>query len=533
MKKVMLVDDEIVIRENIRACIDWEKEGFIYCGDASDGEMALPMIDEWRPDILITDIKMPFMDGIELSSIVRQRLPDTKIIILSGHDEFSYARTALRIGVEEYFLKPISSADLVALLHTVGRKIDRERREKRKPAFTREKLLGDLCGGLIAETEAREAAQALSLPLSASHYAAVVWDLRCPDNGSSPDEAALHAAQYALEERAVGYGDMWRYSRSRTEEVWILRGNSPEEISALLEKLHRETLPELERSLPCSVAIGTGSVQDRLQGIHASFLKAEEDRSLRRLARQNKHALWETIGDEREIPFLDRPRYLEFLKIGTPADADRFIRDFAEALRGMDWNASLYGYYALNDLTLETLQEAKRTLRLAEDPHRALDDLQRQIKEIRSWETCAAYLRALADAFWEWRSESSGKYGDMIAKVKEFIRERYGDDGLSLQHAAEHVCVSPSHLSKVFSQETGQTFIECLTQTRIRKAMELLQTTNDRTYEIAYSVGYGDAHYFSNLFKKTTGLSPREYRRQGKESAGPEGASDDDDDRSA
>lgn len=99
------------------------------------------------PDILITDIKMPFMNGLELSSIVRQRLPDTKIIILSGHDEFSYARSALQIGVEEYCLKPVHSVDLIKLLHSVGDKIDHERRMKERKAYTREKLFGDLCGG--------------------------------------------------------------------------------------------------------------------------------------------------------------------------------------------------------------------------------------------------------------------------------------------------------------------------------------------------------------------------------------------------
>ena len=116
MKKVMFVDDEILIREHIRDYVDWDKEGFIYCGDASDGEMALPLIEKWKPDILITDIRMPFMDGIQLSKIVKQRLPNTKIVILSGHDEFEYARTALRIGVEEYLLKPIGPSDLILLL---------------------------------------------------------------------------------------------------------------------------------------------------------------------------------------------------------------------------------------------------------------------------------------------------------------------------------------------------------------------------------------------------------------------------------
>jgi two-component system response regulator YesN len=514
MKKVMLVDDEIVIRENIRDCMDWEKEGFIYCGDASDGEVALPLIEERRPDILITDIKMPFMDGIELSSVVRQRLPETKIVILSGHDEFHYARSALRLGVEEYILKPVSSADLMEVLHSVSRKIDRERRERRKPAYSLEKLFGDLCGGLITTAEAAEAADALSLPLQASHYAVAVWDMRSLEHAAAPGSPLWQDAEAKLRDRAAELGSVWTYKRSRTETVWIVRGHSEEEVSGLLERIVKQVLPELERTMPGAVCVGTGSVQNRLLGIHASFLEAEEDRNLARLTRQNRIALWDATGEARDSAFLDRSRFLEFLKIGSPAAADAFLRDFAGALRTLDWKSSLYGYYLLNDLTLETLHEAKKTFRQAAVSGPSIERLQQQIKRIRDWEQCVAYLRELAGVFWQWRSEASGKYGDLIARVKEFIREHYASEGLSLQDAAEYVSVSPSHLSKVFSQETGQTFIEYLTRTRIRKAMELLRTTSGKTYEIAYRVGYGDAHYFSNLFKKMTGLTPRDFRRQ-------------------
>lgn len=132
MKKVMLVDDEILIRESIRDSIDWKKEGFLYSGDAPDGELALPIIEEQEPDILITDIKMPFMNGLELTSVVRQRFPDIKIIILSGHDDFHYAQTALRLGVEDYCLKPVSAAELIQMLRIVSARIDEEHRLKQK-----------------------------------------------------------------------------------------------------------------------------------------------------------------------------------------------------------------------------------------------------------------------------------------------------------------------------------------------------------------------------------------------------------------
>ena len=125
--KVFLVEDEIVTREGIRDTVDWVAAGYQFCGEAPDGEIALPLINERRPEIVITDIKMPFMDGLQLCRILKETLPDTKIIILSGHDEFKYAQEAIQIGVTEYLLKPIVPQDLLAALRKVARQIDEER----------------------------------------------------------------------------------------------------------------------------------------------------------------------------------------------------------------------------------------------------------------------------------------------------------------------------------------------------------------------------------------------------------------------
>ena len=113
---MFLVEDEIVTREGIRDNVDWGAAGFEFCGEASDGEIAIPLIEESNPDVLITDIKMPFMDGLQLSKIVREHMPWVKIIILSGHDEFDYAQSAVKLGVTEYLLKPVSANDLSRVL---------------------------------------------------------------------------------------------------------------------------------------------------------------------------------------------------------------------------------------------------------------------------------------------------------------------------------------------------------------------------------------------------------------------------------
>ena len=129
MYKVFLVDDEIVVREGIRNSVLWENTHYTLAGEAPDGELALSMIQETKPDILITDIRMPFMDGLALSRIVKKTLPWIKIIILSGHDEFEYAREAISIGVEEYLLKPVSAQEMLKSLEKLAKRIDGEKEE--------------------------------------------------------------------------------------------------------------------------------------------------------------------------------------------------------------------------------------------------------------------------------------------------------------------------------------------------------------------------------------------------------------------
>lgn len=395
MKKVMLVDDEILIRENIRDCIPWAQEGFAYCGDAPDGEVALPLIDQHVPDILITDIKMPFMNGLELSRIVRDKYPEMKIIILSGHDEFEYAREALRLGVEDYCLKPVSAADIVKLLHDVSGKIDRQRQERER--------LEKLANRLAAQRD---------VPGMAAGGV---------DRAGSGADGAGHVA-------------------------------------------------------------GTASTAAAL-------------------APSQVH--------------LDRQRFISFLKVGVQDEAEAYIRDYLSPLHGIDWSAASYGRYVLNDLTVECWQAARELLRSPELLEEEKQRYSQDAAAVRSSEDAVRYLLLVAEQFWTWRAQASGRYNDQLRDVKAFIDAHIGDDKLSLQDAAAHVRMSPSHLSKVFAQETGETFIEYVMQMRIRKAMELLLSTNDKTYEVAFKVGYNDAHYFSNVFRKATGMTPRDFRKRG------------------
>ncbi|KRF03623.1 hypothetical protein ASG89_02340 [Paenibacillus sp. Soil766] len=530
MKKIVLVDDEILIRETIRDCIEWEKEGFIFSGDASDGEVALPIIERVQPDILITDILMPFMNGLELSSIMRKQFPDMKIIIISGHAEFEYARTAMQIGVQEYCLKPISPTELVKVIRKVSDEIDKEReikaqllllkeKENAESTVTQDKLLNDLCSGFMTTSEVMHHSASIQLTIISSYYVVTVLDLRDTESYKHEDMMALQEHERLLLQKCLHLKENYTqlmFQRSRSESVWIIKGDTLACLKQELQQFHDLQKAISEEALSTPISIGIGSVQDRLQNVHLSFLDAMEDAHWRRLSRQNRNVLSELKSETLDPTlFLDRGAFMDFLKIGSHSKLEAFVSAYAAAIVDIDWQTSSIGFYMLNDVTIEAFRSNKDMYRHLPEPDKSLQHFQQMIGAIRNWEEACTYLVKLIEQFWTWRARIFDKYGDMIVKVKEFMQANFDKDNFSLQDAAEYVNLSTNYLSRVFSQETGQTFIEFLTQIRIRKAMELLKSTSAKSYEIAFLVGYNDPHYFSNLFKRLTGMTPKEFRKNG------------------
>ena len=188
MLKIFLVEDESIVREGLRDNIPWQQYGYKFVGEASDGEMALPLIQKTRPDVLLTDIRMPFMDGLSLSRIVHQEFPETKIIIISGYDDFEYARQAIALGVEQYLLKPVTRANLQKVLTELRTKIESEQEQRRYPEkfqdetreyeqFSRTNFFVKVYEGRIPVQDIYEEAARLSLKINAPCYNLLMFSL--------------------------------------------------------------------------------------------------------------------------------------------------------------------------------------------------------------------------------------------------------------------------------------------------------------------------------------------------------------------
>ena len=281
MMKVFLVDDEIVIREGIRTSFPWEKTEYTLVGEAPDGEMALPMIRDTRPDILITDIRMPFMDGMELSRIVRRQMPWIGIIILSGYDEFEYARRGLQLGVKEYILKPVTAEELKQALDRVSENMKQEQAEREgmarirassgtNPAFLREKLLGALYSEDSREQDARgivEQLRGMGINIAAPGYAVI-------DAAYEPVQEG-YACLLDLVESSNG---ILHASPCRTGGRYLVLGDNEQDTEERAYSFAASMMTELERSGASDIRISIGEIVDAPERILDSLKRARHIR---------------------------------------------------------------------------------------------------------------------------------------------------------------------------------------------------------------------------------------------------------------
>ena len=489
MMRVFIADDEEIIRDGIRNCIEKEQERFLFAGEAPDGEMALPMLMEMKPDVLITDIRMPFMDGLELAKVVRRTMPWLRIVFLSGHDEFEYAQKAVSLHADAYLLKPVSSAQLLETLGQVAEQIEQEQQQLRSEGANsrseheedvlREHFLNDLLSGSVPTAEAAVQGERWGLLLTAKQY--LVCIVRLPEN-------AVQEQVRALTERLCGEENEF-CQNLRHELCQVLGWNALCAIGAPVSRV--SALPESYRTAKDTLLQASACAED---GVFGST---------------------DFAGVQHEFDFSAGGSLADKLRHAAPEDVPRIVEGYFGGSAAQDVQSVLYRYYLLMNLLVTAPQLADEgqagSIPPPEDPQAVLG----QAATLEGTKACAAEVLGRMTRLCY--CHQNVRYSAEISRAKEFIRENYADSGISLHMVAAEVGFSPNHFSTVFSQETGQTFVEYLTAVRIEAAKHLLTEGNSRMSDIAFDVGYQDSHYFSYLFKKHVGVSPREYRSRSEE----------------
>ena len=520
--KVFFVEDEVVTREGIRDSVAWQASGFEFCGEAADGEIALPLLRTTRPDVLITDIKMPFMDGLQLSKIVREHMPWIKIIILSGHDEFEYAQEAINLGVTDYLLKPVTVQKLQTALQKLALQLDQERKEQddlknlqaqveENRSILRERLLFKLVVGVISPTDAIEKGQSLGLDLIARYYLVLVLKIELGDRSEQFDYDEYQRAQKIFVELTEKNPDVFLLKKDFEDIILIMKGSTPEyleeERDLLLNEI-RQTIGKTRYKL----TTGLGTVQKRIADIRQSFVEALA--SIQNQVGENRVESSSDV-EQAELLKLDTLVVENYLRCGTKDGFDEFFNTYILPVSEAALKSNLIKDYIFMDIILAT---AKLVNELSGDVDQVMPEMnsiETVLSNIKTLEQLRKQSHKILTGALDFRDEfSSHQYKNLIWQAKEYIGQQYANPMLSLNEVASQVNLSASHFSMVFSRETCQTFKEYLTEIRIRKAKELLRTTTLRSADIAYRVGYNDPHYFSSAFKKNTGISPIEFRAQ-------------------
>ncbi len=518
--KVFFVEDEVVTREGIRDNVNWMANGFEFCGEATDGEMALPLLRAIQPDVLITDIKMPFMDGLQLSKLVRERMPWTKIIILSGHDEFDYAQKAINLGVTDYLLKPVTVQKLQDTLQKLASQLDREKQEQanlrklqeqveENRAALRERLLLKLTIGVISPTEAIEKGQMLGLDLVASYYQVVILKIEPEDLSEQFDYDEYQRVQQIIANMAEHNPDIFLLKKDLEDVILIMKGSVPEYIIEERDRLFSDICQAITHT-HYRASIGVGSLQKRIADIYQSFVEALI--SLQRSPSESSDNLPQMV-DRVELLKLDKSAIENYLRCGTRAEFDAFFSDYLNSLGESALKSSLIKNYIFVDVVLAASRLVNDLGGDLDHVIPDLDHIETALPKTNTIEQLREQTFKILSAALAFRdNQRSGQYKTLVRLAKEYMEKHFTEPELSLNEVASQVNLSASHFSAVFSQETCQTFKECLTEIRIKKAKELLCSTSLRSSDIAYQVGYNDPHYFSSVFKKNTGLSPIEFR---------------------
>ena len=543
MLKIFLAEDEVVVRETIKRMIPWEELGFELVGEAADGEMALPLLLRQQPDLLITDIKMPFMDGLTLARLAKKEIPGLKVVILSGYDDFNYAKQAIGIGVEDYLLKPITKNALIERLSEIRSRYEHEKTQKeyyekfqRKMQAYEKNSSRDffeaLVGGSMDMMEVYKRAEKLGLDIVAEAYNVLIFTMNCDEDFSGQrDEYSSWEAESLelLENFFAGHSSAMLFRSNIFSYGVLLKGQRE-----TIEENTRACVDEIRKILSRQDGrrewfLAVGQSVERLSQIQKSYHTASRAFSQRYLYDENilyydEMETMEHPGGQAETEdnaYLQKvdvnalnPAILQkFLSNGLQEETENFVKDYFYAIGQEPMESLVFRNYVILNVRFSVISFIKG-LGCDTNEMESADTEEVLAESGKNMESAIAYAKKMISQAIEIRDQNSGNKNRSILKTAvDFIDSHYMDEEISLNTVANVANVSSNHFSALFSQNMGQTFIEYLTTLRMNKAKELLRCTGMRSSEIAGEIGYKDAHYFSYLFKKTQGMTPSDYRK--------------------
>lgn len=525
MYTVVVADDEEELRRAIIRKVDWESIGFQVVGEAENGVEALELVEKRKPDLLLTDIKMPFVSGIELARQVREVRPTTQIVFLSGFDEFKYAQQAIQYNIISYMLKPISMADLTRELMTVKEKIDRlflefsnkQQKQMERSEFLMPLLLDGFWSGEMGNREESLIKQAIeSGILKSSHndfrYVVLVTSISSSEGENCTSADMVHSVDSILK-KYVRYESF--YWNGRIISLLIA---TPAAFDKYLHILVGDMVQSIERIMKLHCALGVSRMTEKLSGCHDAYIEAMNAISYSEGTDSSVHY----IADEEHAEGIDAQESLNIvmeveslIRGGSEAEVESYMEGLFHRIHDMRLSRVRANY-----LLVQLIAAVCRIIYAVADGEE-IEQMQKNVM-LQNLFFQEGGFREMQSRFTDFCLQAREMIGSqrkkssrvLCEKTLEIIESEYGNGELSLVMVSSQINVSPSYLSGLIKKETGKTFIDLLTARRMEAARHMLMCTSMKIREISEKCGYNDQHYFSYCFKKYSGLSPNALRQQ-------------------
>lgn len=531
--RIMVVDDEEEIRLGIIKKIDWEANGFVVVGDAENGQDALEKAEKLQPDVIMTDIKMPFMDGLELGKRLAESMPSTKIIVFSGCDDFEYAHKAIKINVIEYVLKPINSVEFIEVLKRLKEQLDKEYDEKRNlqtlykhyveslPVIREQFLVGAI-EGRISENQWEEQAEKLDIDFKGGYLSVALIHA---DGTVTSEENILsiqkESALVSISIKKIVDENMGKYCKFISfpySDMVVVIGNfeKKEDILTFIKGVN-EVCKIYERIMGLTITSGVGYTSDNPLNIRFSYRSAQSALDYSFILGTGKAIYIDDVEPDNSIELQfdeqEERAMLNAIKISSEEEItetiDKLFRKFEDLL--LPFNK--YRIYLMEIMT--SLLKLVQTYNLDIDEifgenfncYSYLETFD-SIHDVKGW-----FIKKSIKVNSFIKKERMNSSMLLVEKAKQYIKENYSDYDISVETLCSKLHVSPTYFSTLFKRETEMNFVNYLTSVRLEQAVNLLNTTDDKTYMIADKVGYPEANYFSYVFKRKFGVSPSKYRK--------------------
>lgn len=530
---VLLVDDEEDVIRIIMKKLDWESMGLVIIGHAANGVEALEMAEELSPDIVMTDIKMPYMDGLTLCKKLKELSRTIRVIIFSGFDEFEYAKEAIKMEAAEYLLKPVNAVELKEVFERVKNDLDRELDEKRNTDKLRayymeslpvlqESFYMALLEGRIAPEQIGRYMDSYQVQLKGPYYVVAVLHISQQsleeESRMDPFLQAVSVRKFAEEQvedrwrsRVVIYlGDIIMISQMHSREEMLEYTNEMDRLCRMAKKV-------------CNARItaGIGYLCDNLEQLPLSYQGAKQAVSYRVLYGNTRAISISEVepAEHAELNWEDVystyiQQIMKKVRIGEGDELEKAISQFTEWLSGEQLSMQKYRIVMM-ELVAELFRFTASHGLNPENVFGGNGDVYGQVLQMESAEVLDRWLRRVcANLQNDVVNERQDSTKFFVKNAEEYVKEHFADQDLGVDEVCRKLNVSAAYFSTIFKKETGKTFVRYLTDYRMEKAVNMLMTGNEKTYVIAEKVGYAEPNYFSYVFKKQFGMSPSKYKAE-------------------